>query len=441
MCMEGSLEEMIKRYIVTSAEYGAGVNHKQLDAYEQYASQWDADIIVVPIEGQHKDEPMHPRIAQYTNADEMSLNDNLSIEDFGVKAQTINPLTGLKRFGKSTIVGSPKMHLEHVANSPKISAHAVMSTGSCTTPNYKQNRIGRIGNRDHQQGAILVEVEDNKTFHFRQAVHNVDGSFIDMGIKYSAKGPSKDVSIPALVMADLHDHQKDIAAYDATLGFLDEYDVKNVVGHDIFDAYSISHHDAKSAMTLARKAKGDELNLRQELYNLGQTVEEIASRTGTFYAVKSNHDEHLTRWLEEGRFMQEPHNLELGLKLASALIEGKDPVEEGIKLTYGSVPSNMKFLQRDDELRIKGVECAFHGDKGPRGGRGSPIGLEYSLRDATVAHMHHAFIRKGLWGVGSLALNQAYTKGSMGCGTITHNLINNNGKRQHINYTNGKFTV
>src|SRR6056297_2711759 len=110
-----SLEEMVNRFVITAGEYGAKPNHKQLDAYEKYAAMWNAEIIVVPIEGQYKDQPLHDRLQQYTVANEMKLNDNLSIRDFNVRAQQINPLTGLRRFGNSMIVGSPKQHLEYVA--------------------------------------------------------------------------------------------------------------------------------------------------------------------------------------------------------------------------------------------------------------------------------------------------------------------------------------
>ena len=436
------LEERVKRYVVTSAEYGARLNHKQLDAYDSYAKEWDAEIIVIPIEGQYKDEPMHKRISDYIVANKTLLNQNLSIEDFGVKAQTINSLTGLKRFGKSMIIGSPKQHLEYVANSPKHSPHAIISTGACTLPSYRNNRIGLIGQRDHVQGGILIELEDDdKTFHFRQAVHNVDGSFIDMGIKYFPDTKHKFVGVDTLVLGDLHDHQKDEDAYQSALGLIDELQPKIVVGHDIMDSYAISHHDAKSSVRLAKKHADGDLDLAAELYNLGKTVEEIASKTGTFYVVKSNHDEHLTRWLEEGRYVNEPHNLAIGLKLATAHLEGRDPVKEGIKLTYGSVPSNVKFLQRDDELTRYGVELGFHGDKGPRGGRGSPIGLEYSLRNAITGHSHTAFIKKNLWGVGAMVLAPDYAKGSPGSNTVTHAIVNHNGKKQLLNYTNGKYTL
>ena len=99
---------MIHKFVITAAEVGASPNHKQLDAYENYASQNDAEIIVIPILGQYPLEDLHKRFNDYTVATEYDFCSNLEIKDFGVKAQNINPLTGLKRFGavnKSIIVG------------------------------------------------------------------------------------------------------------------------------------------------------------------------------------------------------------------------------------------------------------------------------------------------------------------------------------------------
>lgn len=435
------LEEMLNRYVITSAEYGAKVNHKQLDAYERYAEEWDARILVIPIEGQYKDEPMHERISQYEVVDSMKLNNNLEISNFGVKAQTINPLTGLRRFGKSTIIGSPKQHLELVANSPQNSPHAIMSTGVCTLPNYKDNRIGSIGDRDHKQGAILVEIEDDELFHYRQSVNTSDGSFVDLGIKYVPDGRPYRVDVDTVVLGDLHDAQKDLALYEATKTFLTDVKPKIQVWHDVMDSYSISHHDLSRNVRLGKKAALGQLDLQTELYNLGRTVEELSQYSDKCYVVKSNHDEHLTRWLDEGRFMNEPHNLGIGLQLAYALFQGKDPVEEGIKLAYGKVPKNVKFLQRDDELKRQGVELGFHGDIGPRGARGSPISHEYSLRNAVLAHMHVPYIRKDIMGVGAMMLNPDYAKGSANNTMCTHAIINHNKTKQLVNIVDGRYTI
>lgn len=434
-----SLEDILGRYIITAAEHGAKPNYSQLEAYESYAKHWGAEIVIIPINGQHRDVPLDDVFSNYTVATKMRLNNNLRIQDFSTRAQQINPLTGLRRFGKSMIVGSPKQHLEYVANSPKRSPNAIMSTGAVTLPNYKDNAIGLKAYEDHVQGAILVETEDDTLFHFRQAVNAKDGSFIDLGIKYTADSKPAFVGSDTVVLGDLHDHQKDWDAYQTAHRLIDEVKPRFVVGHDVMDSYSISHHDEHKSLTRAKKAK--EIDLETELRNLGQTVTEIAGKVEKFYIVKSNHDEHLSRYLEEGRYVHDPANLGISLKLAQAMYDGKDPVREGIKLAYGSVPKNVVFLQRDDELKRHGVELSFHGDKGPRGTRGSPISLEYSLRNAAIGHGHTPFIRKGLMSVGAMVLNPLYAQGSPGNNLSAHAIINHNGTKQLVNDVNGRYTA
>jgi len=433
------LEEMIKRYLITSAEVGANPNHPQLDAYERYAKDMEASILIIPILGQYKDGQLHERFNDYEVVKEANLGKHIGVRDFGVKAQQINPLTGLKRFGavdKSIIVGSPKQHLEHVANSAKNDPKAVMSTGICTLPNYKGNfRIGKIALEDHVQGAILLDVDNESgLFYFTQAQNITDGSFIDKGIKYSPKGPKRRVRPEVMVLGDIHEAQLDQKAYDQTCDMLNELKPKHVMLHDIFDAYSMNHHDQGRFVLRAAKANLGQLSLHQELYNLGERLHELASQGAKdtrYHVVKSNHDEALERYLDECRFVGDAQNLQLSVRLANAMLEGRDPLEEGIALTYGYIPKNVEFLQRDDEFSRYGWHLSSHGDKGPSGSRGSMASFDYSLGKAVVGHSHSAAIKKNVFRVGALERTDVdYVKGTTGNWTTTNACIYPNGKAQ-----------
>lgn len=440
---------MVKRYIVTAGEVGAKPNNKQLDAYEQYAERNDAEIIIIPILGQYPKEGLAPRLQEYSVESERALGRAIDIRDFGVKAQQINPLTGLKRFGavdKSIIVGSPKQHLEHIANSSRNDPKAVMSTGVCTLPNYKDYfRIGKIGQEDHTQGAILLDV-DEKTglFYFRQAQNLTDGSFIDMGRKYTKSG-SHNVRADTMVLGDMHEAQMDQVKYDATCDMINTLKPKYVVLHDLFDAYSMTHHDEGHNLLRARKAVNGQLSLKDELYNLGERLHELSvqgHKDTKYMVVKSNHDEALERYLDECRFVGDAENLQLSVRLASAMLEGKDPLEEGIRMAYGTVPRNVKFLQRDDEFSRYGWHLSSHGDKGPSGSRGSLASFDYSLGKAVVAHSHSAAIKKDVFRVGTLERTDVdYVKGTTGNWTATNGVIYPSGKAQLLNIYKGDWKI
>ena len=443
------LEDMIRRYIVTSAEVGATPNHKQLDAYERYAQETGASILVIPILGQYRNEELHDRFNDYEVVKERSLGKRVGVRDFGVKAQQINPLTGLKRFGtvdKSIIVGSPKQHLEHVANSTRNEPKAVMSTGAATLPNYKDNfRIGKIAQEDHVQGAILVDVdEDTGYFFFRQAQSTSDGSFIDQGIKYQGDKITP-VRADTIVLGDLHEAQLDQIAYDQSCDMINTLRPKHVILHDVFDAYSMNHHDEGRHLLRASKANLGQLSLKQELYKLGERLHELASqgeKDTIYHVVKSNHDEALDRYLDECRFVGDSENLELSVRLAHAMLEGKDPLREGILLTYGYIPKNLKFMQRDDEFNRYGWHLSSHGDKGPSGSRGSLASFDYSLGKAVVAHSHSAAIKKNVFRVGALErFDVDYVKGTTGNWTASNAVIYGNGKAQILNIYGGQWKI
>ncbi|MFK5283800.1 hypothetical protein ACI3PL_29915, partial [Lacticaseibacillus paracasei] len=65
-----------------------------------------------------------------------------------------------------------------------------MTTGACTLPKYYDNkfvskRLSYIADHDHTIGAIIVEIENDKLFHFRQIQADENGSFIDYGVQYN----------------------------------------------------------------------------------------------------------------------------------------------------------------------------------------------------------------------------------------------------------------
>ena len=410
-----------RQYLITGAEYGARPNHKQLDSYEQYAKENNAEIIIVPIEGQWRNLPLHERFDKYTIAKDYTICKELQIKDFGIKVQNINPLTGLRRFGSvdtSMIVASSKQNLEFVANSASYDPKAIMSTGLCTLPNYREQfRIGKIGKADHRQGAILVDVEKDKRYKF-------------------IKGDIRDFH--------LHSKQMDMDAYNTTLDMIRYLKPKNIVLHDVFDGMSITHHDIGKLITRGRKSNIGATNLYNELEHLGGILNEIynTSNNANVYIVKSNHDETLDKYLENVRFVGDSQNLELSIRLATGMLDGKDPLQYGLKLVGAKLPRKIKFLQRDSELKRYGWHLSSHGDKGPSGTRGSKASFEYSLGKAIVAHTHSPYIRKDIRCVGTLErMDVDYTKGSTGAWSATNAVIYKGGKSELLNIFDKKYML
>jgi hypothetical protein len=304
------------------------------------------------------------------------------------------------------------------------------------------------------QDAGQIEAITSKSgtagYHFTRLyairLYTTDGSFIDLGYRYYPTGTIDTVRPDTMVWGDLHNANKDLNDYNTSLAMINDLKPKALVLHDIFDGHSITHHDVNKSLVRAGKANTNNgLSLYQELYQLGETLQEIKSNgpKGMKMVIdKSNHCESLSKYLEECRYTGDPQNLELSVKLAHAMLQGKDPVQEGIRLTYGSLPQGVRFLQRDDEFNRYGWEMGFHGDKGPNGSRGIMPSFEYSLSKAIIGHTHSSSIRKNIYRVGTLLRKDIdYAKGSPGSWTTTHALVYPNRTAQLVNIYNGKYTA
>ena len=84
-----------------------------------------------------------------------------------------------------------------------------MTTGAITLPRYfnisdklhspyMSERTADIANHDHVMGAIIVEVVDNKRYHFRQIQADADGGFVDLAEFYDGDTERQCMPRPSL---------------------------------------------------------------------------------------------------------------------------------------------------------------------------------------------------------------------------------------------------
>ncbi len=444
-----SLEDMVSRYIVTSAQLGASYSQEFLASLELYAEKRKAEIIIVPINGSKPDEKLHKNLQKYTVTNSYQFSKNFVLEDFPVKAQQIRPLTGLGRFiqgNKSAVVGSPKQHLEVLATSNASLPKILVTTGAITKPNYNpEDRIGVIADKDHVYGALVVEVDEKAgTFHYRHIrAKKSTGHFVDMGIEYTPSGRIRRSNSEAVVLGDLHVGQTDKVAYNGSKELIERVKPKYVIVHDLFDGSSISHHDAHKQIYRAQKGARGKLSLTRELKECGSYLVDLQKslpRGGKIIIVKSNHDEHLNRYLEEGRYGDDPENLYLASRLSTAMFEGKDPLKEGIKLAYGDFGKNVKFLSRDEDFKVYGIQLGSHGDLGGNGSRGSITSQQINYGKSIVGHRHTPSIRGDAYCVGTLTnLKLDYNRGPSSW-LQTNAVVNQDGSVQLVNLIQGQYT-
>ncbi len=445
-----------KTYVVTSAQYNGAVNKEFYAALETYCDKNNGQILVLPMAGKTVHDDVLDEIIS-TMGDESlifkdkKLNEKIKVSNYSIRPQQIHPVTGLGRFTQSdvtTIFASPKQQLKVIPNSTETLPKVLMTTGAVTKPNYKEDRIGKIALKDHMYGAIVVDIVDDTTYHYRQLIANKhNGQFVDLGIKYTEKG-TEPCELEALVLGDWHVGDTDPAVREATFEMIKEYKPKRIFLHDFFNGHSVSHWEQGKRISRAMAYSQGRASLEEEVRANSRELwqlRKVAGDKAEIIRVKGNHDEFLDRYLQEGRYQFEDHNWRIGHELSLASFDPenpkrriKDPLKEGM-MRYGGIPKNVTFLERNEDYKVLGWQLGAHGDKGGNGAKASVLGLENAYGKSITGHRHTPEILRGAVVVGtSTYLTLPYTDGPSSW-INTHAMLWANGKVQLAHIINGKW--
>lgn len=447
------------RFVITTAVTGAPVHAGFLASLRRYCAENDAALLVLPATDPASKGGAF--LAQELAADhivgtDVALNRNLFVSAIKLSAKHIDPLTGLGRIGQrngSFVYASPKQRLEVVPTSNTKLPVALMTTGAVTLPNYEPDerkshaymsrRTAYIADNDHVIGAVIVEVQGRDRFHFTQVQADRRGTFAHLGRLWGPDGSSA-YAPEALVLGDLHAGETSPEAWAAYVAAPNSVRAvtrpRTVVIHDGFNGRSINHHEAKNSVMRARLAAQNHLGLADELALYAGVLDELTGLFEEVILVKSNHDEFLERYLADGGYMRDPHNTDIGLELSRAAIAGKDPLRYGVERLLAH-PERVRWLARDEDYKVGGVELGAHGDKGSNGARGSLRAMENAYGQSVSGHSHSPAILRGAWRVGTTSvLKMSYNKGPS---SWLHSscLVYADGRRQLVNVIEGAWQV
>lgn len=398
------------------------------DAMQNFLKRKKAQLVILPmpahVRALNKQPPYYdPTLKMYadTFATEFTFNKHLKAIEAHINPQQINPLTGLKRlrvhrygenyepgkeikrFKTSLIVGHSKQMMEVVATGNDTHPRIIHSTGTITSASYLRNRIGMIANEDHKLGGLIVEIQ-NGFFWVRQAQFDpIDGSFVDLGRRYHSNGKVTKERAQAFKMGDVHPGHHDEKALEAMYKLWDEIRPRRIFFEDFFDGTSISHHLSNKRLTKAKIAKDQPyfLDLPTEIAMAKETLEKIwdkAPPDAKLIATASNHPEHVTRYLEEARYINDcASNYITGHEMVVDAYYGKNPLQ--IRLD----PNNrMRWTGENEDYFVHGVQMNAHGHLGVNGSRGGKGGHELAYGDAMVAHSHTPSIYHNTFTVGHM---------------------------------------
>jgi hypothetical protein len=423
---------------------GGKPHTKFLSSLNNYCKNNDAKLLLIPSVPIYKEDDIHQDIKdnyQILEEDKL-LNNNIHISLMPINYEKIDPITGLERQTQehgSVIYASPKQRLKSIP-SPRIDVPRVaMTPGACTHPNSTRRTLKSIiAKMDHVYGAIIVEVQSSDTYHFRQIQAASDGSFCDLGVKYSSEGKPVKVGVEAITPGDYHCGYTDPKVKKAIEEICAELKPKYLILHDFFDGISVNHHIEHNL--LERAMLKEKASLERELELTAKELKDIQDYAENIIIVKSNHDELLDQWLTQGKFINERENLIIGLELAMAKAKGEDALEHGLR-KYAKLKKQVRFLKGDESFKLtpKKIECGVHGHRGPNGSKGAIAGLERSYGKITYGHSHTPEILRGAFVVGTSSfLKLSYNKGpSSWLQTLC--ITNKDGSRQLINVINGKW--
>lgn len=440
-----------KRYIITTAVLSSKIDDNFYKNLLVACKHYDAELIfgvAFPSNGS-QDLIADPRLKDHTVIiQDTPLNDNIMLLGVKTGAKTSDPVRGKSTIGQrggSLITFSPKQRLQYVPTGPDKLPNALMSTGAATVSDYRSKGLMVDLNTykaslDHVLGAIIVEIKNDKIYHFRQIQADSNGDFVDLNTFFKG-GKIANMRPEAIVLGDWHVGETDPVVRSASFDMIEALNPKSVYLHDVANFHSINPHEKGKRVMQAKKALSGELSLSRELDDIATELKIFLQTGKRIVVVASNHDEFLSRYLEDSAFVKHPYNYLECLDLAAAMGEGKNPLVAAMEKRRIRT-KNLVWLDRNDVVAVAGITLSAHGDKGANGSKGTPNTLENAYIKCVVGHSHAPQIMRGVYVVGtSTGLNPHYGPGQAGSWMNTHCLVYPNGARQLINIIDGEWKL
>lgn len=452
------LAHKYKKFVVTTAVAGCQVHHGFYKSLKHYCSKNKALLMIIPVKDpaatsvSNSSWDIDPIFAENEDTivfGDLALNKNLYISGIKMSAKQIDPTTGLDRLATSCsfIFGSPKWRMRMLPNGKNKHSHMLISTGAITLPNYHtesymSQRTAYLAEYDHKLSALIVELDTNDSFHVRHLMAEpATGNFVDLGDYYKPTGKHGKLRPVLLSMGDTHAGEHDPVVMKAWKEVIEVTNPDYVVQHDLFNGKSINHYGWNKVISRARAANNNTNSLEEELKITAKLLEEMVFWTKKGAVIsKSNHDEWLAQYLEDGRFLRDPINFFIATELVAAMEEGKDPLKAGVeKYMSEEAKKRVLWLEMDEEFRIAGIECGAHGHRGPNGSRGSLSSLEKAYGGCIIGHSHSAGILRDAWQNGTSTVKDLGYNVGASSWSNSSTLLYPNGARQMIHVIKGKW--
>lgn len=442
-----------KRYFVTSIVPGAEIHKGFAASIETFCKKTDSELLLVPTRytvDETDEFPEEIRDSKNFVQAELKLNSKIRISDFITDPTAVDPAAGISRQAQKDgafIFGGTKQRLKIIPNpSHEKLPHAIMTPGALTKAFYRDNKRGKIAFGDHVIGGLVVEIENDDLYHFRQVQADDNGHFIDLSVEYTPKGTHK-VQAAGFIPGDYHCGDQDPMVKSSILEMIELFKPENTIWHDFCNGKSVNRHEQDRKVSRASLGEWGSLSYEleycyKELAQLSQHSAKNNKKAKTF-VVRSNHDIWIDTYLEDARYIDDKENYEIGHILALEKLKGKNPFESGVRrFDSARKLKNVTFLKEESDLILtpKRIQCGAHGHKGANGARGTSRSMEAAFHNSVGGHTHTPEILRGGYTVGtSTFLNLPYNAGGASSWLNTMCVVYPNGSRQLINVIFGKW--
>jgi len=463
---EGNLSDKLrkvvkqhKKFVITTAVTGCAVHEGFHASLKSFCQQNKAALLVLVAS-----DPAHVKSSSkggYGTIDQVlakecvvvedtHLNSNFFISTIKLSAKHINPTVGLSDIGQregSFVFASPKQSMTLESTSNTKLPHVMMTTGAITTPNYvtemyMSERTAYIADKHHVMGAVYVNIFDDEKYGYTQIqMLNKEGSFVHFGKRYHPNGKITVEYPEVLVGGDWHSGETDPMVRKCTEEMLAYFKPNKFAVHDGFNGKSINHHEENNIIAKAQHFMNGVSSLEDEMVGFKNDLDWLARQVKEVVVVKSNHDEFLSGdYLRYAKYAHDAQNHYFSLDLAKAMMEGTDPLKFGVE-KVGLKAKNIRWLKRDEDFKVAGIQLGAHGDKGPSGTRGNLKNMRKSYGLSVTGHSHTPGIWHGAFAVGTSSfLKLGYNQGPSNW-MQAHCLVYADGSRQLVNMINGRWLI
>lgn len=439
-----------KVFIVQTVIAGAPIHKNFMLSVKQYLKHRDGMHLIIPADYALQD--ISPELMADTDVDivfrPLHLNSNICVNPIKIDPKQVDPSLGLDSFGHSetVIIGSPKQRRVSVANSNNKLARVIQATGALTKPNYVPRdgvpkRRDTLAEKHHVMGGVIVEIVDDKLYHFRHFEMCKDGSFNDLFYNYSKDG-KKFVGCEAIIQGDKHvgDTNPEVNAAVDEMCELGRPTYR--IEHDFFNGKTISKHSLDNQVERARMAEDKQIDFLDELKITAKELERVRKlKTAKQHIiVESNHNDWIMQYLNKGRFSDESRLI--SIKLQAAAIEGIHPLKAAMEILGVKEGPDLKFLDIDDDFIVAGVALGNHGHLGSNGRRNPGTkGMLKAYGKCVFGHGHHGEMWHEAMMVGtSTYLKLGYNKGASSWDN-SQGILYKDGTRQLVNVIYGKWRL